>query len=317
MRTMALLLLSLSAGYFFAQDLPASDGPTPAEVVAAETITRIAAHEVEFHRLGKYVCSPASLVLMPDLSHLSPDGELTVEGATYHLKFLCDMNSYEVWAKGRVGLRQLCAGSDSSGIRYSDGDVSECADGKLFITPNLCPAGSKNAWCLAAPSAETEKQWVEADRARPPKAMEDALNLPRARTALSTSGISPSRPDATGGMEILSDTQGVDFGPYLGRVRFMIERNWYLVMPEEAFPPLRKQGEVTIDCGIGRDGKVQGMKLVKGSGDRNLDRAAWSGITGSDPFPPLPAGFKGEYLALRLHFQYNPDKQNLEKSGAK
>ncbi len=49
------------------------------------------------------------------------------------------------------------------------------------------------------------------------------------------------------------------------------------------------------------------MKLVTSSGDVTLDRAAWGGITASDPFPSLPVEFKGEYLALRFRFFYNPD----------
>ena len=39
-----------------------------------------------------------------------------------------------------------------------------------------------------------------------------------------------------------------------------------------------------------------------------LDRAAWGGITACNPFDPLPQQFKGDYLALRMHFYYNPEK---------
>jgi hypothetical protein len=47
------------------------------------------------------------------------------------------------------------------------------------------------------------------------------------------------------------------------------------------------------------------------SGDVSLDRAAYGGITASTPFPPLPGEFGGEYLALRFHFFYNPDRAEL------
>ena len=111
-----------------------------------------------------------------------------------------------------------------------------------------------------------------------------------------------------GGLEVLSDTQGVDFGPYLERVVFIVKRNWYNAIPEAAMPPILKRGKVSIEFAILKDGKIAGMRLIGGSGDVSLDRGAWSGITASNPFPPLPSQFTGEYLALRFHFFYNPQR---------
>jgi virginiamycin B lyase len=105
------------------------------------------------------------------------------------------------------------------------------------------------------------------------------------------------------GIEVLSDTQGVDFGPYLERVRHDVRENWYEAIPESA---VLKRGSLAIEFAITRDGKVAGMKLVKVSGDVMLDRAAWAGIIAANPFPPLPSEFGREYLALRFHFYYNP-----------
>ena len=74
-----------------------------------------------------------------------------------------------------------------------------------------------------------------------------------------------------------------------------------------------KKGKVSIEFAIMKDGSVAGMRLVSPSGDVSFDRAAWGGITGSNPFPPLPSEFRGKYLALRFHFYYNPDKSDLAK----
>jgi TonB family protein len=115
-----------------------------------------------------------------------------------------------------------------------------------------------------------------------------------------------------GNLEVLSDTQGVDFGPYLSRVLQAVRMNWYNIIPEAARPPLLKRGKVSIQFVILPDGKVSGLQLVGGSGDVSLDRAAWGGITASDPFSPLPKEFHGPYLALRFHFYYNPQKGDLE-----
>jgi TonB family protein len=112
-----------------------------------------------------------------------------------------------------------------------------------------------------------------------------------------------------GALEILSDTKGVDFGPYLQRVLQEVKDNWYRLIPLSAE---MKKGKLAIEFAITKDGQVAGMKLVATSGDDPLDRAAWGGITASNPFPPLPNDFKGPYLALRFRFFYNPDKADLE-----
>lgn len=110
-----------------------------------------------------------------------------------------------------------------------------------------------------------------------------------------------------GGPEILSDTMGVDFGPYLNHIVRETRQTWEPLIPESARPPLMKNGTVAIEFMIGPDGRVlpNQMRLVGPSGDTSLDRAAWGAITGSN-YPPLPKEFKGPYLALRFYFLYNP-----------
>jgi len=130
-------------------------------------------------------------------------------------------------------------------------------------------------------------------------------------------GLSQGRqPAEVGPLDVLSDTMGVDFGPYLARVLHDVRENWYSIIPESARAPLMKKGKVSIEFAIMRNGSVQSMTLAGGgsgsSGDIALDRAAWGGITASNPFPPLPNEFPGQYLALRFHFYYNPEKADLQ-----
>jgi len=113
-------------------------------------------------------------------------------------------------------------------------------------------------------------------------------------------------------MEILTDTQGVDFGPYLARVVESVRMNWYNLIPEAARSPLFKKGIVTIEFAIMQNGTVAGMRLDSPSGDVSLDRAAWGGISASNPFPPLPGAFHGPYLGLRFRFYYNYDRKELQ-----
>ena len=116
---------------------------------------------------------------------------------------------------------------------------------------------------------------------------------------------------AVGPMDVLSDTMGVDFGPYLSRVLHDVKENWYRIIPESAQAPMRKKGKVSIEFAILKDGRVAGLSLTGSSGDVSLDRAAYGGISASNPFPPLPTEFRGQYLALRFHFYYNPDENDL------
>jgi TonB family protein len=112
-----------------------------------------------------------------------------------------------------------------------------------------------------------------------------------------------------GALDILSDTQGVDFGPYLQRILQDVKENWYHLIPESAE---MKKGKLAIEFAITKDGKVADMRLIATSGDVALDRPAWGSITASNPFPPLPNEFTGPYLALRFRFYYNPDKADLQ-----
>jgi outer membrane biosynthesis protein TonB len=107
------------------------------------------------------------------------------------------------------------------------------------------------------------------------------------------------------GVQILSDTQGVDFGPYIRRILQDIKRNWIPLIPEEARPPLNKQGETLIRFTINSDGSIAAMHLDGSSQDMAIDRACWGGITGVGQFPPLPANFKGPNLELRVDFLTN------------
>ena len=106
--------------------------------------------------------------------------------------------------------------------------------------------------------------------------------------------------------------------PYLQRVSEDVRKHWHEAIPESA---KMKRGNVVIEFAIYKAGglarpkigrsfgeKSFGMKLVATSGDVDLDRAAWDGITASDPFSPLPSEFGGPYIALRVRFSYNPEK---------
>ena len=104
-------------------------------------------------------------------------------------------------------------------------------------------------------------------------------------------------------VELVSDPMGVDFSPYLIKVLAAVRRNWFAVIPESA--KLGRQGRTVIQFAIDRSGSVPKLVIAGPSGAEALDRAAVAGISASNPFPPLPAEFKGSQIRLQFVFRYN------------
>ncbi len=124
--------------------------------------------------------------------------------------------------------------------------------------------------------------------------------------APSGGGLSMHPGAGSGGVEVLSDTQGVDFNSWLMRWHRETERTWDPRIPDEVNPPLLKSGVVVIRFKVLPNGRLMDgeMHLEGRSGDTALDRAAWGALTGSN-YPPLPREFHGPYLELRAVFMYN------------
>jgi hypothetical protein len=113
------------------------------------------------------------------------------------------------------------------------------------------------------------------------------------------------RGTAQGGIEILSDTEGVDFNDYLRRIYYIVYRNWMVVMP--ASVQLGDSGKLALVFKIYKDGTVTSddPRLYFSSGKEPLDRAAVSSIRASNPFPALPQQFKAPFIEMRYTYCYN------------
>jgi TonB family protein len=122
--------------------------------------------------------------------------------------------------------------------------------------------------------------------------------------------VDPGDPDFNlPGPQILSDTMGVNFDPYLLRVYLIVRRNWYSVIPEIA--RLGRQGRVVLEFSIQRNGNVPDVLLVSGSGTESMDSAAHASIRLSNPFPQLPAEYPGGEIRLRFGYFYNMRPPNF------
>lgn len=104
--------------------------------------------------------------------------------------------------------------------------------------------------------------------------------------------------------EVLSDTQGVDFGPYLRSVLHSVQAKWQTLLPAKVQKPTLAKGVTAIRFKISPDGKVSGMSLDASTHDDELNRAAWNAIKGQQ-FAPLPAAFTGPNLEIRILFRVN------------
>jgi len=176
-----------------------------------------------------------------------------------------------------------------------------CADGGSILHKHIASWWPQKFTCvliLVFVSMVSTRSLAQSDQAKDkPPPQEKTSDEKKPDTAATARG---------GGIQILSDTMGFDFRPYMKRLRYTVQNHWDAVIPKVAMPPISKSGTVTIELAVMKDGQIQGMKLVKSSGDTVLDRAAWSGLTDAIPLPSLPLGFKGDHLQLRCTFAYNP-----------
>jgi outer membrane biosynthesis protein TonB len=107
------------------------------------------------------------------------------------------------------------------------------------------------------------------------------------------------------GLQVLSDTMGVDFTDYLRHAYGDVHENWTATIPKEAQASQLKNSVIWIRFTILPDGSIGTMKLEAKSGDMDLDKAAWLAITSEGKFPTLPADFHGPNLELCVAFLYN------------
>ncbi len=102
---------------------------------------------------------------------------------------------------------------------------------------------------------------------------------------------------------ILTDTQGVDFGPWLRLIYFRVRDNWYAVIPEVIRSGAK--GKVVIIFDIRSNGRIENLQLAKSSGLSSYDRAAISSLKLSEPFPNFPPSFAGDQITLQFSYFYN------------
>jgi outer membrane biosynthesis protein TonB len=112
-------------------------------------------------------------------------------------------------------------------------------------------------------------------------------------------------------MQVLTNTEGVDFNQYLREVYLSVKKRWFANMP----PSVEKgdQGVDSVEFRILQDGSVPKdcLKVVVSSRKTALDEASLQGIREAVPFSHLPEKFSQPFVELRFVFYYNlPIPQN-------
>jgi TonB family protein len=116
---------------------------------------------------------------------------------------------------------------------------------------------------------------------------------------------SPAKGRAASGIEMLTDTEGVDFNSYLRDVYLSVKKHWFANMP----PSVEKgqQGTNTIEFHVLQDGSVpkDSIKIVTSSKKSDFDAASLQGLQEAAPFNHLPEKFSKPFIVLRFTFYYN------------
>ena len=104
---------------------------------------------------------------------------------------------------------------------------------------------------------------------------------------------------------MLSDTEGVDFNPYLREVYLSVKKTWFANMP----PSIEKgqQGKNIVEFRVLQDGNVpkDSLKMVLSSEKSDFDTASLQGIREAAPFNHLPEKLSQPFIVLRFTFYYN------------
>lgn len=105
---------------------------------------------------------------------------------------------------------------------------------------------------------------------------------------------------------VVSDTEGVDFGPYLNKqVLPTLQKAWAKLAPSVAgSSAVKGRGKTVIEFAIEKNGSVAGLKLKESTNDATLDAALLDSLKSVAVFQALPAQFKGKSLALRFDLSF-------------
>ncbi|HET6373954.1 MAG TPA: TonB family protein, partial [Candidatus Polarisedimenticolia bacterium] len=118
------------------------------------------------------------------------------------------------------------------------------------------------------------------------------------------------RGDGRGGIEgepVPLDSPDPKYSDYLDRIRRMIKDKWGFPCADGApdrYGCTRREGELIIEFGIAKDGKVPFISLKQSTGSANMDAFALNAIKLAQPFPPVPDVISKTGFPILARFRY-------------
>ncbi|MCX7956451.1 MAG: TonB C-terminal domain-containing protein [Endomicrobia bacterium] len=95
------------------------------------------------------------------------------------------------------------------------------------------------------------------------------------------------------------ETAKFPFSYYVNQIRKKIIENW---LWSHNYPGELK---TVVYFRILREGKIEDLRIKETSGNKLYDNLCLRAVEISQPFPPLPEGFKEEYLGVFFEFKYH------------
>jgi TonB family protein len=110
----------------------------------------------------------------------------------------------------------------------------------------------------------------------------------------------PSAPSP--GMQVMSSTEGLDFGPYIRKAYSSINRSFHTNVTKVE----GENGAVVLEFRIQKDGSLyeNAIAVISSSGEKSREQAAIKAILAAAPFDPLPKNFTKPFILIRCTFLF-------------
>jgi outer membrane biosynthesis protein TonB len=99
----------------------------------------------------------------------------------------------------------------------------------------------------------------------------------------------------------LFDTKGFPLEEYKDFIVDRVKANWFIPSNVKG-----SQRQTTFTFRINKEGKCYELHIASSSGNASLDFNGLNAISKSDPFPPLPKGFPGNSIGVKLILLVEP-----------
>lgn len=150
----------------------------------------------------------------------------------------------------------------------------------------------------SAPIASSSKGETETASNAAPAKIPDSIQPPPAPSPAIAAGSKPAdnagKSTRSSGIDLLG-TQGFPMGDYKDIIVERVRAKWFIPSNLK-----KSQGRTTVVFHIDKEGRCANLRVSAPSGSNSLDLAALSAVTESDPFPPLPKGFPGDHIGVKL-----------------